>query len=573
MPTEVLYRKWRPQCFADVAGQDVIKRTLINSLVAHKVSHAYLFSGPRGTGKTTMGRLLAKAVNCERNASDAADSPGEPCNECASCLAYTHGRALDLIELDAASNRGIEEVRELREKANFAPSAGAGAHKLYLIDEVHMLTDPAFNALLKIVEEPPRHIIFVLATTDAHKVPATIVSRCQRHDFKRIPLEAIVGRLAYIAGEEGIEVARDGLDLIARHATGSLRDAINLLEQICDSYGGTPSLEAVRESLGLIGDERAVQLALQALRGDLALGIATIGGVRDDGLDLRQFQRQVVSHLRELLIAQSGADTAGALTAEQAAERRSAADGVPREKLIRVLKLFSEADLRADPLSPLPLELALAESTLSPPAPAQREDQDGAGRRPAPVQAQQRPPARTAPGRPPESRPPPPRPRETPPPELRKSEIENASAEQIASMLGSKAPVIPPAGEEPADGASNVVPLRDGAPAAPDDLLTLVTRMYAHVKRNDIKVAAYLNGSCHAVSWQDGVLTLGCYTDLHKTKIEEYRKTFDEAASALLAAPASIRCIMAARPAKQLSKSPIVQHAVQNLGAKIVSEE
>ena len=297
MPAEVLYRKWRPQRFADVSGQDVLTRTLVNAVAGHKVSHAYLFSGPRGTGKTTTARLLAKAVNCEKNAADAKDSPGEPCNACASCLAFGTGSALDLIELDGASNRGIDDIRTLREATNYLPMGGTEAHKVYLIDEVHMLTEAAFNALLKTLEEPPPHVVFILATTDAHKVPATILSRCQRHEFRRIPLAAMADRLAFIAEQERIAIPREGLELIARSATGSLRDAINLLEQICDSYGKEASLEAVREGLGLIGDERSTRLAMQALRGDFGGGLATIGAVRDDGLDLKQFKKEVVLRL------------------------------------------------------------------------------------------------------------------------------------------------------------------------------------------------------------------------------------------------------------------------------------
>ncbi|MDZ4277872.1 MAG: DNA polymerase III subunit gamma/tau, partial [Dehalococcoidia bacterium] len=248
MPTEVFYRKWRPRSFAEIAGQEGVVRTLTNAVAGGKVAHAYLFSGPRGTGKTTSGRLLAKAVNC------AQPKDGEPCNECESCQAHVEGRALDwLIELDAASNRGIDEIRNLREKANLfhAPAIGGDTsrdyYKVYLVDEVHMLTEPAFNALLKTLEEPPGHVIFVLATTEVHKVPATVVSRCQRFDFRRIPVSAVVERLSFIAEQEGITCPAEGLEAMARSATGSMRDSINLLEQLVDSYGNDLTLEQVRE--------------------------------------------------------------------------------------------------------------------------------------------------------------------------------------------------------------------------------------------------------------------------------------------------------------------------------------
>ena len=338
-----------------MSGQELVTRTLVNAVSTDRVSHAYLFAGPRGTGKTTTARLLAKAINCEKNQKGKKNKPGEPCNACASCKAVAEGSALDLVELDGASNRGIDDIRALRENAGYLPMAGMDAHKVYLIDEVHMLTDAAFNALLKTLEEPPPHIVFILATTDIHKVPATIVSRCQRHEFKRIPTSAMADRLAFIAEQETIEVPREGLEMISRVATGSLRDAINLLEQICDSYGNTPSLEAVREGLGLIADERASRLALQALHADFSGGLTTIGEVRDDGLDLRQFQKEVVMRLRELLHVKSGADTEGRWTAEQVAEMQVSITDVSREMLVQALRAFGQADLRADPLSPLPL--------------------------------------------------------------------------------------------------------------------------------------------------------------------------------------------------------------------------
>ncbi|TAK70955.1 MAG: DNA polymerase III subunit gamma/tau [Dehalococcoidia bacterium] len=585
MPTEVLYRKWRPQRFADVSGQELLTRTLVNAVKSRKVSHAYLFSGPRGTGKTTTARLLARAINCERNAPGAKDSDGEPCGECASCRSFGTGSALDLIEMDGASNRGIDEIRRLREQSNYMAMGGAEAHKVYLIDEVHMLTEAAFNALLKTLEEPPPHVVFILATTDAHKMPPTIVSRCQRHEFKRIPLAAMVDRLAHIATEEGITVPREGFELIAREATGSMRDAINLLEQVCDSFGKDASLEAVREGLGLVGDERAAKLAEQALHGDLAAGLATIGSVRDDGLDLRQFQKEVIARLRELLLVQSGADGGSAWTPQQVDEMRAAIDSVPPITLIRALRAFGLADLRADPLSPLPLELALAETTMAPAQPAATTAPAPAPTRPAPSPRASAPPPRPAPARPSPSaeRPAPSRPPAERVPEGLRRGLHNVSAEEIASMLGSNAPVIPPASDEPTDvppvpGEHHAVEPLPGVGAAnggahmPD----FIPQLRALARVRSVKLDALLNGSCDVVSWQDGVLTLGFYEDkFHKKGVEDSqnRRVYEELAAQILGGPVSIRCIIAPRPAKALSRSPLVQHAVQNHGAKIVSED
>ena len=228
---EVFYRKWRPRTLAEVVGQEPVTRTLLNALNTNRVAHALLFFGPRGTGKTSTGRILAKAVNCLQN------ETGEPCNECSVCQAFNEGRAIDLIEIDAASNTGVDDIRDLKEKVNFAPNTTK--YKVYIIDEVHMLSNSAFNALLKTLEEPPEHVIFILATTEVHKVPATITSRCQRFDLRRIPMSAMIGRLEHICQAEGINVEPEALALIAKNATGSLRDAENLLEQMV-VYHGTP---------------------------------------------------------------------------------------------------------------------------------------------------------------------------------------------------------------------------------------------------------------------------------------------------------------------------------------------
>src|SRR6266567_7396917 len=229
MSTEVWYRKWRPQCFGDVAGQEHITRTLANAVASGRLAHAYLFCGPRGTGKTSTARILAKAANCQHN------EAGEPCDRCSNCRDLAEGRALDLVEMDAASNRGIDEIRSLRDKVGYSPTSSA--YKIYLIDEVHELTAHAFDALLKTLEEPPPHVIFVLATTEAERVPATIVSRCQRYDFRRIRLPDVVGRLEQVCAGEGVNLPDGAAAMIARRATGSLRDAINLLEQVVAAYG------------------------------------------------------------------------------------------------------------------------------------------------------------------------------------------------------------------------------------------------------------------------------------------------------------------------------------------------
>ena len=355
--SEILYRKWRPRSFGELAGQEHVTTTLTNALASGRIAHAYLFSGPRGTGKTTSGRLLAKALNCTNRQN------GEACNQCETCLSFLAGRAMDLIEMDAASNRGIEEIRSLRDKVAFAP--GAGVYKVYLIDEVHMLTEAAFNALLKTLEEPPPHAVFILATTEAHKVPPTIASRCQRFDFRRAPLGATVGNLQRICAGEGITCEPEALELIARSATGSHRDAVNLLDQLATSYGNDLTAEHVRAGLGLIGDERAGMLARFAIAGDLAGGLELIASVRDDGLDLRQFQRELVAELRALLMVKSGLPASqSGTTAERRRELEDAVADVAATRLLVALRSFGEADLKADPNSTLPLDIALAECVL-----------------------------------------------------------------------------------------------------------------------------------------------------------------------------------------------------------------
>ena len=281
MPGEVLYRKWRPPRFDDIVGQDVVTQTLTRAVAGNRTAHAYLFCGPRGTGKTSTARVMAKALNCTMRP----DGVGDPCGACDACLAIDNGSFLDLIEIGAASNRGIDEMRDLREKVRFAPTLGKT--KVYIIDEAHALTPDAFNAFLKTLEEPPPQTVFILATTEPQKLPATIISRCQRFDFHRISTAAIVDRLSEIAASEGAEIAPDGLRTIARTAGGSLRDATNVLDQLITSFGPSPTIEQLQELLGIGGEDQALALAKHLLAGDTTASLELVNAVAAEGAAVR----------------------------------------------------------------------------------------------------------------------------------------------------------------------------------------------------------------------------------------------------------------------------------------------
>ena len=358
MVSQVFYRKWRPQTLAEVVGQEPVTRTLRNALSSGHISHAYLFCGPRGTGKTSTGRILAKAVNC------LTDGKGEPCNTCSICQAITEARALDVIEIDAASNTGVDDIRSLREKVNYAPNQAR--YKVYIIDEVHMLSNNASNALLKTLEEPPPHVIFILATTEAHKILPTIMSRCQRFDFRRLPQVDVISKLTRICSTEGIHIETEALQLIAKSATGSLRDAENLLEQLTTYYGSEIGFQQVQATLGITGDWRAKELAKHIINNDISAGITTINSVNSDGLDLRQFNRELVEYLRALLLIKTGSDEAVDLTAEDIAELKDLAARVSLDQILKAVKLFGQLELGFDNYSTLPLELALVDCALTP---------------------------------------------------------------------------------------------------------------------------------------------------------------------------------------------------------------
>ncbi|MEJ2411483.1 MAG: DNA polymerase III subunit gamma/tau [Anaerolineales bacterium] len=353
--SKVLYLKWRPGNWDEVIGQDHVITTLKNAVRQDRVSHAQIFSGPRGTGKTSTARVLAKAVNCL-----AEDLSARPCNECAHCQSVMRGDFLDLIEIDAASNTSVDDVRELRDKINFSPNQGR--YKVYVIDEVHMLSPSAFNALLKTLEEPPDHAIFILATTEIHKIPVTVISRCQRHDFRRIPVQEIVHQLKEMAVAEGIQVGDEVLGLIARQATGSLRDAISILDQLSSAEGEiTPAL--AHQVLGTSPNEAVLRFISAMLEGDPGSGLNTLHESAQRGNDPGQFARQVVAYLRNVLLTKMNNAESVDVPEDLVQVIAEHAGQIGLKQLLDLIRVFNKAvmDRGASWQPTLPLEMAFLE--------------------------------------------------------------------------------------------------------------------------------------------------------------------------------------------------------------------
>jgi DNA polymerase-3 subunit gamma/tau len=537
---QVLYRKWRPQTFAEVAGQDAVTRTLRNAIASGNLAHAYLFCGPRGTGKTTLGRLLAKAANCD------ATSEGEPCNKCESCLSFIEGRAMDFIEQDAASHNSVDDVRQLRENVVLTPMAGR--RKVYLLDEVHMLSTQAQNALLKTLEEPPAHIIFVLATTEAHKVTGTIVSRCQRFDLKRISLGGVTGRLATICEREGFSFDQESLEEVARSSTGSLRDAINSLEQVVSYYGPSPTAEQVKEALGLTMDARSGQFARATVIGDLSAALGVLAAVRDDGVDSKQFSGQVVQYLRGLLLVQAGVEQSLNLPKEIAEELRAEAGDLPRNGVLRALRAFGGIDWgkeRDGPGSSLPLELALIDvcradappvhdvSPLKAPSTPQREPQSGV------------------------------------------AAVEGNAAGSAVTATTTEAPA--PAQEEaPAP--------QEAAPVAANGTGDLLDQVRAALRQADRpqadkQLAALLNGSCEIAAVEETRIVLGFYHTFHLEHVETggFRSVLESTFGTVLGRPVSVAYEHRPRGPADNEPTPagghLVRAARERFGARAVPQD
>ena len=520
---QALYRKWRPRTFNEVIGQGHVVHTLRNALASGRIHHAYLFAGPRGTGKTTTARLLAKAVNC------LAAEGERPCNQCAICEAINEGRLIDLIEIDAASNTGVDNVRELRERVGFRPTEAR--YKVYVIDEVHMLSTSAFNALLKTLEEPPPHVIFVLATTEAHKIPETVISRCQRFNFRRISTQEIVERLAWIVEQEGIPAEHDALMMIARQATGSMRDAESLLDQLASYNQAGITVAGVQAALGTGSGEAIFQVVDALSKKDAALGLEVINRAVDEGSAPRQFARQMVEHLRTLLLLRLGGDgTAAYLQAQADSQARleAQAQAFSHRDLAKAIRLFNQAavESRGGWQPQLPLEMAFIEAVLPPDAPQETP--------PSPSSRPQSPPSS-----------PPSRPRPRPSSSSPSARAPSAASPLPPTKSPSSGPERPAPQKPSAAQERGPLPVGDGATITVETIQQHWGQALNAMRPRSLFLEALMR-SCRPVAIEKDVIVLGFDYEFHRSKVDEEqnRREIEGVLSTLLGKRYRVRCVL-----------------------------
>lgn len=525
----MLYQKWRPQTFDEVVGQNHVVRTLRNAVQGGRIVHAYLFAGPRGTGKTTCARLLAKAVNCQ------APVERRPCNECETCRAFNEGRLLDLIEIDAASHTGVDDVRDLQEKIGFRPAQGR--YKVYIVDEVHMLSKAAFNALLKTLEEPPEHVIFVLATTEPHRLPATIVSRCQQHAFGLISLEAIEEHVAHVADVEGIEAEPEALALIARHADGALRDALSLLEQVSGAANMvTPEL--VRQVLGVVPEDGLMDVLEAVAAEDVGQVLTALSTLLAMGAAPSVAADQLTEKLRDALAEASGVEMEGVSPRLKALAREA---GI--EKILSWLSILVEGNID----DRTGLEMALSQAALGP-----------IGRGAAPRQ-----------------------------PTTKERPAETAGEDAKASQQ--------PAEEEQEDDAGTATadaPTAEVELSIPRNLGALQehwSEVLSTVRRIGNKKVEALLRSCEPVAVDDEQVTIAAAYEFHRKRLarDKTRRSIERALVSLIGAPVAVQVTLTKEKEKEsqpqatgwissvgdlppaLAGDPLVRMAMEELGAVV----
>lgn len=526
--------------FDDVQGQDHITRTLKNALVLNRVAHAYLFTGTRGTGKTSTARILAKAVNCLEP-----DVTKRPCNKCAICRAINEERLLDLVEIDAASNTGVDNIRDLRDKVDFRPNEAR--FKVYIIDEAHMLSNAAFNALLKTLEEPPPHVIFILATTEVNRVPATISSRCQRFDFKRASLQELMDQLGDIATKEDMTLEPAALEMIARQANGSFRDGTSLLDQLTAYSGDTITLKHVQVLLGAASREIIHEIVTGIAGRDVGRGIAALDRAVDAGADPRQMARDVIEYLRGVMLFAVKSEALLNVDQEVKNEMRELAARMNSEQASRAIRLFAQAglDLRHSASPTLPLEMALVEATLDP----------------APVIAAPSTPARVA----------------------------VASNPFVPSApVATGAPAAPTKAAEPTFQRVTAPPKKKAAAAEPTEAdsempapggafsVSAVKKNWneiiARLAKLNKSSAAYLRDA-EPLTLKNEELTIGFFYPLHAERFNNDKNAIPQLTkilSELFGAPCRIKCIVSPKRAKmQAAQDDPLIRAGMNLGGKV----